>query len=311
MRKFWLSGTIWGQGKTKPLSTGMRVSRLVAAIAVLAMLSHLAGPSRESFESEVHLDEAAKHSARAAKQNPNFETLQRARDLAWLNGDYPAAFDFGVELLDWAKAQGNQEELAIAMNEHAVTLRAQGQYRQAEELYRQALEIDHVATGHALSGRANLLNNLALAVEEQGRWDEAEGLYRQALDIDRTTIGEVHPAYAAHLNNLAGVIRKQGRLDEAAVLFRQALDVTHTALGENHPDYANRLNNFGLVLYDQGKIDEARDNLKAALAIWRARLGDRHPDTQASIEDVLHLLTTHFPDDPQIATLKALQTPSP
>ncbi|WP_293226218.1 tetratricopeptide repeat protein [Microcoleus sp. PH2017_16_JOR_D_A] len=63
--------------------------------------------------------------------------------------------------------------------------RSQGRYRDAEPLYKQALEMwqrffkgdhPHVAIS---------LNNLALLYDSQGRYRDAEPLYKQALEMTK------------------------------------------------------------------------------------------------------------------------------
>ena len=307
----------------------------------------------EIAETEIRWHDAATHFATAASLNPAFDTLHKAREFAWRAGDYAAAFRFGEDLLKWAESQGSQAQLAMALNEHALTLDAQGQYGQAEGLYRhalvigaatigtahaayatrlnnlagvvqlqgryaeaeglyrQALEIDTATVGTAHPDYAIDLNNLALVVLEQGRHAEAEGLFRQALEIGAATIGTAHPDYGTHLNNLAGVVQAQGRHAEAEGLFRQALEIDAATIGTAHPDYAIRMNNLALVVEAQGRYAEAEGLYWQALAIFRGKLGDNHPNTCTVAQNLLSLLQTHFPDDPEIPALQALLADTP
>ncbi len=270
----------------------------------------------EVAEQEVRWADAATHYARAAQLSPNFDRLFQARKFAWRAGDFDAAFRLGEDLLVHAETEGIQTNLASAMNEHALTLQALGQFPEAETLCRQSLEIGRATIGEMDPDYAVRLNNLAEAVQAQRRFDEAETLYRQALEIGRATIGEVHPDYASRLSNLAVVVQKQGRFDEAeeihnrvleidretigerhpdhaihlsnlakAVqtveeaekLYLKAMDITAAALGKEHPTYAIRLGNLGRLLGVQGKVEEAREVLRQALAIFEATLPSDHP----------------------------------
>ncbi len=229
-------------------------------------------------EAEIRWPDAARHYATAARLNPVFRTLYKARQSAWRAGEYPAAFRFGEDLLDAARATGSQEQLAIAGNEHAITLQALGRHPEAEGLYRQALDIDRATIGEGHPAHAIHLNNLAAVIESQGRYPEAEGLFRQALEISRVTIGEGHPGYATHLNNLAAVVESQGRYPEAEGLYRQALGIDRATIGEGHPGYATHLNNLASVVEAQGRYPEAEGLYRQALDIDCATIGEAHPD---------------------------------
>ena len=56
----------------------------------------------------------------------------------------------GEKLIATAKAEENQENIATALNEHALTLKAMGDYPAAEALYHQALKIARgtIGEGH-------------------------------------------------------------------------------------------------------------------------------------------------------------------
>lgn len=106
----------------------------------------------------------------------------------------------------------------------------QGKLREAEQLYREALEIqfevlgdEHPAVGRSLSNLALLLKNQvggycaiynpAVRIEShclsQGKLEAAKPLYRRALAIHRKLYGNEHPAVAIDLNNLAMLLHLQ------------------------------------------------------------------------------------------------------
>ena len=229
-------------------------------------------------EAEIRWHDAATHYARAARLNPTFDTLRKAREFAWRAGDYPAALRFGEDLLALARKSGSQDRLAAALNEHALTIDSQGRFTEAEGLYRQTLDIGLKTIGDEHPNYAIRLNNLATVVQEQGRYLEAEGLYRQALDIDRNTIGEAHPDYATDLNNLAGAVRMQGRYFEAEGLYRQVLDIVRNTIGDTHPNYGSGLGNLANVVQSQGRYADAEGLYRQALDICWKTIGDAHPD---------------------------------
>jgi tetratricopeptide (TPR) repeat protein len=232
----------------------------------------------EVAEAEVRWGDAHKHYANAARLDPSFDNLRNAREFAWRAGDYTAAHRYGEALLAFARKDGTQEQLSLALNEHALTVQAQGRYAEAEGLFREALDIDRATIGEGHPSYAIHLNNLANAVRAQRRHAEAEGLYREAVAITREAVGEGHPTYAIQLNNLAGVVQAQGRHEEAEGLYREALEIDRVTIGERHPDYAIHLSNLAGVVRAQGRYAEAEELYREALEIDRATIGDGHPD---------------------------------
>ena len=167
-----------------------------------------------------------------------------------------------------------------------IYLESQGQYRLAEPLFQQALEITRTALGVAHPDFATSLNNLAELYRAMGRHAEAEPLYQQALEVRRTALGEVHPDFATSLNNLGGLYAAVGRHAEAEPLYQQALEIYRTALGETHPSFAASLNNLAELYRAMGHHAEAEPLYQQALEIRRTALGEAHPDFATSLNNL-------------------------
>ncbi|WP_297768742.1 tetratricopeptide repeat protein [uncultured Roseovarius sp.] len=244
----------------------------------------------EVAEAEVRWHDAARHYADAARLNPGYDALFKARAYAWRAGHLDAAHRYGADLVALARTDGKPEKTAAALNDHALTINAQGQYAEAEGLYREALQIGRATIGEGHPDYATNLNNLALVLEAQGRYAEAEGLYRQSSEIERATIGEGHPNYAIGLNNLALVVQAQGRYAEAEGLYREALEIDRATIGEMHPEYANRMGNLALVVQAQGRYTEAEGLYRQSSEIERATIGEEHPDYAVGLKNLAGVL---------------------
>lgn len=244
----------------------------------------------EIAEAEVRWHDAAIHYARAASLDPTPQTLHKATHFAQLAGDYARAERLAADYLALARAGDDPESLSRALGQSATVAMRIGRHAEAEELYRQALEIGRATTGELHPAYATRLNNLAGVVHAQGRHAEAEVLYRQAVEIDRVTIGELHPAHATRLNNLGLAVRAQGRHAEAEGLYRQALQIGRATIGELHPDYATRLNNLAVVVQVQGRHAEAEVWFRQALEIDRATIGETHPNHATRLNNLGLLL---------------------
>ena len=187
----------------------------------------------------------------------------------------------------------------------------QGQWQQAETLYRQVLDVDpHLAEAHS---------NLGNACLNQGKLAEAVASYRQAVRL-RPDFGAAYfnlgnafleqgslteavasfqqartlmPDYAEIPYNLGIALWRQGRLDEAAASYRQAVHLK--------PDHARAYNNLGVALKEQGKLAEAAARLQHALHLrpddveahnnlgltWQAQ--GKLDEAQASLQEALRL----------------------
>ena len=80
-----------------------------------------------------------------------------------------------------ATGESDDPMVANALNEVALLYKAQGQYAQAEPLYKRALAIREKALGPDHPDVAQSLNNLADLYSAQGRHADAEPLYKRAL----------------------------------------------------------------------------------------------------------------------------------
>lgn len=174
---------------------------------------------------------------------------------------------------DKAKQQFNsQAALRQATHHHQA-----GQLQQAEQLYRQVLEVEpkNADALHLLGviasqageyeAAVNLITqaleikpnyadahyNLGNVLDNQGRFEEAIDCYRRAIEVD--------PRYIDAYYNLGTALKDQGELEEAIAAYRRALEIK--------PDFGNALANLGTALLDQGRLDEAIACLRRALEI--------------------------------------------
>jgi eukaryotic-like serine/threonine-protein kinase len=119
-------------------------------------------------------------------------------------------------------------------------LQARGKYAEAEQAYRQALELLKDLPEHrtALAQTRLAQGNLFRVL---GKLPEAAAAYRQAAEELRQVArqfpnaAENHKWIANALNNLGSILREMGRLPEAEAEFRQAVVALHE-LARRHRD---------------------------------------------------------------------------
>jgi len=148
----------------------------------------------------------------------------------------------------------------------------QGDYEQAEALFREALALRETALGRDSLEVAESLNNLAGAVRLQGRLGEAEEATREALAIRRARLSADHPLVTQSVSNLAVLHVAQGQLEQAEPLLRESIATNREVLGPNHPDLASDLSNLASTLQHLGRLAEAEDPWLECLDIRRRTL---------------------------------------
>jgi CHAT domain-containing protein/Tfp pilus assembly protein PilF len=194
-------------------------------------------------------------------------------------GDYSAALVEAQKLEAVVKARFgvNGANYGIALNTLAVVHETQGNYQEAEGLYKRALTIKEKALGANDPSVAQTLNNLANVCYKQGRYQEAEELYKRALSMREKALGTSHPDVAETLNNLGNLYEEQGKHQGAEGLHKRALAIREKALGATHPLVANSLMNLAIVYEVQYQYQEAEGLYKRALSIQEKALGATHP----------------------------------
>ncbi len=120
------------------------------------------------------------------------------------------------------------EMLAIAVGRHQA-----GQWRAAQQCYRQILAVD--------PNQADAWNLLGVVHVQCGRHDDGVECIRRALVL--------RPDWAEALYNLGWAVREQKKPEEAAACLRRAIALK--------PDYFEAHDALGAVLQEQGNADDA------------------------------------------------------
>ena len=73
----------------------------------------------------------------------------------------------------------SQQDLLFNIGE---CFRISSKYTEAEQMYRQTLELREKVLGQEHPSTLDSMNNLALVLDSQGKYDEAEQMRQQALE---------------------------------------------------------------------------------------------------------------------------------
>jgi tetratricopeptide (TPR) repeat protein len=224
--------------------------------------------------------------------------------LSWLNAAFPSEAD---NVSNWPKAEPLAPHV-LAVTEYAngagiphdvtaslvdrlgLLFRSKALYREAEPLFRRAVELREGLLGTDAPDTATSLSNLGRLYLAQGRLGEARTLFERALNIRETVFGPEHPETAISLNNLGVLLQEQGDLEGARPLKELALQIREKAFGIEHPRTTTSLISLALLMQADGKFQEARPLFERALDIRTKILGPEHPETATSLNDLAVLL---------------------
>lgn len=159
----------------------------------------------------------------------------------------------------------------------------QANYKSAQHLEEQALNVRRRVLGKKHPDTLTLMNNLALTLLAQGDHRAARKLQEQVLDLRQCVHGKKHPNTLTAMNNLAKTLSLQGENGAARKLQEKVLKVSQRALGEEHPDTLTAMSNLALTLLAQGNYAAARKLQDPALESRQRVLGEEHPDTLAAM----------------------------
>ncbi len=231
---------------------------------------------------DVRWKDAAEHYLRAAQLAPCFKTLIMAQRLTSDMGDYDSSLSFAEDARKAAIAEYGEgsEEHANSLNNLAVIYLIQEQYKEAEPLYKQTLDIKKNIFGDKHKSTANTLSNLAGLYQKQERYKEAEPLLKESIIIKKELLGESHPDTAISINNLAEIYVEQGMHQKAEPLLNEALKIRQKSLRKNHPSIANSLNSLAVFYHIQKRYKEADNFYLQAMEIVETILGPKHPHTK-------------------------------
>lgn len=180
-----------------------------------------------------------------------------------------------------------QSELAALIRLGTLKQEA-GNFSEAEECFRHALEIGDRTFGSENPDLVILLNDLTRLYLKQSAYASAEPLLLRLLDLKRSK-GEDHPEVATVLASLATVRQALGVHESAEQLWRRVLDIRERTLAPNHFATASALEHFGDACAARGKIREALAAFQRALTIREKTLGNEHPSLRVARERIADL----------------------
>lgn len=203
----------------------------------------------------------------------------------------------------WSRAESRADQLAVdalalarwlaadhepvyqrLRHMRAWSLREQGRFSEAEDLFREVLsELMRIPGGAMRGDTLRARHDLAWTIGRQGNWVDAEDQFREVLRRRRERRqrrgGRGDDPDILHTRcMLCWSIGKQGRWPEAERDYRQLADDRTGVLGPYHADTLDTRENIGKALAWQGRWAEAEREWDQLTALRSATLGERNPD---------------------------------
>ncbi|MDP9200825.1 MAG: tetratricopeptide repeat protein [Gemmatimonadota bacterium] len=150
-----------------------------------------------------------------------------------------------------------------------------GDYSEAEELFRRALEIGERALGPDHPALVAALTSLAAARIMCGKSETAEPLVARALSISENRLGEQDSDLVILLNDLARLCLKQSAHGVAEPLLLRLLAMKRTK-GDDHPEVATVLASLASVRQALGRHESAEQLWRRVLDIRERTLAPNH-----------------------------------
>ncbi|MDX6694383.1 MAG: eukaryotic-like serine/threonine-protein kinase [Blastocatellia bacterium] len=172
------------------------------------------------------------------------------------------------------------QDLAEALNNFGYLRRTQGDSKEAESLFREALSLSSELPVEEQYWIVLTRSTLASTLADQGRFDEALQTAREAVAEERQRGRIGTPNFGFSLTILGGFLADKGyfadadsNLREAETILRQRMSPSALWLGDN-------LRNQAISLYRQGKYVEAQSKVTETEKIYLESFGpgyDHYP----------------------------------
>ncbi len=176
-------------------------------------------------------------------------------------------------------SQGEELDIAGALNNIGITYYAEKRYENAERLFEQAIAFSRSAKPSSSANGLFIRHNLTELRRMQGRYDTAEFEYLELIQRFRMNNACLDAAFAC--NHLAGLYRMQFNAHSAERLYLESLKIRQELAGADSVLVASSKNNLAALYHQIKRYDAAETLYKQALNVFENSSGRIHPNTQA------------------------------
>jgi serine/threonine protein kinase/tetratricopeptide (TPR) repeat protein len=172
-------------------------------------------------------------------------------------------------------SSGDDPELATDLANMGNLVYNLGDYKKAEQYYREALAIRR-RIGQDELDLAMTMYNLANSLNGTAQYAEAKALQLEILEIRSRHLGERHRDVGVVLHSLGVISYSTFAPEKAESYLYAALDIFSAETGTFDTRVASVLSSLGLVFQDLGRLEEAKKALQQSLQIRQSILGEDH-----------------------------------
>jgi tetratricopeptide (TPR) repeat protein len=168
----------------------------------------------------------------------------------------------------------NHPDVLESLEHLARALEAEGEFRRAEEFFRQALAREEILFPLDDLRRARTLSALGELLSNTGQLRESEALHRESLYIRSRKLPADHALVAASRLGLAGALEREGDYASAETIIREVLATRRQALGPEHSEVGAILLHLATVVAERPSGDREAERLaKEGVDIQTRALG--------------------------------------
>ena len=182
-----------------------------------------------------------------------------------------------------------RDEVAIILGGLAGLLGEQGDYRQADSFYRQALEAWRKLPDGYHAALTACLFDWAACTHRSGKYAAANRLYQEALEQARRDNGD-QLVLALRLRQVAAFLRDEGSYADAGRCDEECRAILRKA-GNKAPPADGQSGWIAKLLLDYGEAEKAEPFLRADVALAESMRPAGHPEIAVRVEALADGLT--------------------
>ena len=179
-----------------------------------------------------------------------------------------------------SRRQIQAKVLVDALNEFAYIRRTQGDSREAEASFREALALSAELPRDRLYLVGITRATLASTLADEGKFEEAVSTAQEAVESARAAHLAETPAFGFCLTILGGFLADEGKLDDAGKILQEGEHLLRRFLEPSHLWLGDNLRNQSLSLYKMDRLPDALAKADECIRIYREGFGphyDQYP----------------------------------
>ncbi|MCB0839953.1 MAG: tetratricopeptide repeat protein, partial [Bacteroidetes bacterium] len=181
----------------------------------------------------------------------------------WELGDYDQATDYYKQALELAIKLKDKTKQGSLLNNLGLVYEDQGDFKNALDYYFKAIKIFEELAAHRFLG--NALHNVASIYSAQGEQDKAIEYYNRSLK--EREIVEDQEGIAYSLAALGGIYHEEQDYEKAMEYHQRSLEIREQI--DHKKGIALSFNSIGLIYAAQNQLSKAKDFFKRSLDISR------------------------------------------